>query len=131
MITKMRDMMKRKNGQKGFTLVELIVVMAILAILAAIAIPRYSAVQNQAKINADAATAQSIISACEIYDANNNTTGAATLALNNSTGLMATPAAPQSGATAFVLSYVSASSKYKVTFGSYSYTEGDAKYTTP
>lgn len=73
MIMKMRNMMKRKNGQKGFTLVELIVVMAILAILAAIAVPRYNSTLNGAKEKADIATARTIQSAAMLYQANSST----------------------------------------------------------
>ena len=46
------DLMKKKK-KKGFTLIELIVVIAILGILAAIAVPRFSGFTNKAKIQAD------------------------------------------------------------------------------
>ena len=66
MMTKIR---KRLN-QKGFTLVELMVVIAILGILAAIAIPKFSdstSAANTAKIAADLRT---IDSAIVMYQAN-------------------------------------------------------------
>ena len=67
MIMKMRDMMKRKNGQKGFTLIELIVVMAILAVLAAIAVPRYTGMLEQTKVKADAATCVMLNQSTDLY----------------------------------------------------------------
>ena len=75
MIMKMRDMMKRKNGQKGFTLIELIVVMAILAILAAIAVPKYNNITADAQKKADQASARIIASAVTMASAGMATTG--------------------------------------------------------
>jgi len=40
---------KRSNYQKGFTLIELIIVIVIIAILAAVAIPKYLDLQEEAK----------------------------------------------------------------------------------
>ena len=71
MLMKMRAMMKKKDNQKGFTIVELLIVMAILAVLAAIAIPKYNGVLKQSKIDSNAANITIIKQAAELYcDAN-------------------------------------------------------------
>lgn len=47
-------MIKRKNGKKkGFSLIELIIVLAVMAIIALIAIPNLSAVKDKSKEKAD------------------------------------------------------------------------------
>ena len=60
--------MKRKNKQKGFTLVELIVVVAIIAILAAIAVPNFMGLIEKAETGKDIANATAIAGAVNVFN---------------------------------------------------------------
>lgn len=59
-------MLNNKKKKKGFTLIELIIVIAIIAILAAIAIPKFGEVRKNANIKADIATAKNVYSAVSV-----------------------------------------------------------------
>jgi len=60
-------MINKLKNRKGFTLIELIVVLAVLAIIMAIAVPRFLGVQEEAKKDADSSTAAMIGKAAELY----------------------------------------------------------------
>ncbi len=57
----------KKNNKNGFTLIELIMVMIILGILSAVAIPRYLETIEKAEIAAEDAVVDKIVSALENY----------------------------------------------------------------
>ena len=61
----MKRSTKMLRNKKGFTLIELIVVLAVLAIIMAIAVPRFGGVREQAKVDADMATLASIAKLAE------------------------------------------------------------------
>jgi len=60
------------KNKRGFTLIELIVVLAVLAIILAIAIPRFVTIQDESRIKADAATAEQMIKAARLMEARRN-----------------------------------------------------------
>jgi len=57
----------KKNNKNGFTLIELIMVMIILGILSAVAIPRYLETIEKSEIAAEDAVVDKIVSALENY----------------------------------------------------------------
>lgn len=58
---------EKSRSKKGFTLVELVVVIAILGVLAAIAIPAVVGIINNAGKNKEAGNAQELEKACKNY----------------------------------------------------------------
>jgi prepilin-type N-terminal cleavage/methylation domain-containing protein len=68
MLMKIRRVLGDKDRQRGFTLVELIIVMAVLTVLAAIAVPKYTGILNESKVKSDAVTAAGIASAARIQE---------------------------------------------------------------
>ena len=59
----MKNLRKMLKNEKGFTLVELVVVIAILGLLIAIAVPRFANITENARKKSQQATARTIMSA--------------------------------------------------------------------
>jgi len=67
MLIKLRDILKRKGNQKGFTLVELIIVMAILAVLGGLAVPKFTGILSASKVKANTANVKLLQDAVDLY----------------------------------------------------------------
>ena len=109
---------KSMRGQKGFTLVELMVVIAIIGVLAAIAVPMFTDSTDSAKAARVQADLRTVESALQLYYADNGSypaTGWQALA-NALTGeskkyMKTMPSAP-SGYSAYTYTYNAAAKTY-------------------
>ena len=86
-----------KRMMKGFTLVEIMIVVAIIAILAAVAIPNFISYRKQSQATACIANMKQIQSAKEMWYMNSSTDPALTDLVGSDKKIKTTPICPAGG----------------------------------
>ena len=86
-----------KRMKKGFTLVEIMIVVAIIAILAAVAIPNFISYRKQSQATACVANLKQIQAAKEMWFMNNSTAPAITDLVGSEKKIKTNPVCPAGG----------------------------------
>lgn len=131
---------KKMKDERGFTIVELLIVIVVIAILAAIVIVAYNGIQNRAKTTSAQSSAETIQKKLEAYNASEGSYPAASTATSDlnsvkessitGTGLaLGTPSADNGEKTVKVelCTAPSGATGYKITY--WDYTTGSAPST--
>lgn len=116
----MIKILKRKN-KKGFTLMEMLIVVGIIAVLVAIAIPTFTGAQNKAKYAADVANVRAWYAEKIIENLNDGTE----LVSMTDVDIKKEITIQMKGATTVVATKDGTSGDWSVT-----YTPGDSKFST-
>lgn len=90
-------MNKKKLNNNGFSLVELIIVIAIMAVLIGVLAPTYMQYVEKSKKSNDVSTVDSILNACEVVAVDNEVTWVGDLTITLSTSADATFATTDTG----------------------------------
>lgn len=65
--------LKKFNNEKGFTMIELIIVIALIAVIGAMLVPNFSETVKRTKIKTDINSLRTIQNAIDLYEAESNT----------------------------------------------------------
>jgi len=101
--------MEKKKGKKGFTLIELMIVIAIIAILAAILVPNFLRARAQGQLTACTSNLKNIGTALEMYSTDNSGRYPTALSKLVTDYLKAVPTCPSTGQDTYTNSYSQAS----------------------
>jgi prepilin-type N-terminal cleavage/methylation domain-containing protein len=85
---------KKMGNQRGFTLIELMIVVAIIGILTAIAFPLYANIQSRARVAKAQADARTLASAVVVYSAHTGQLPAGLADLSSATVVNGVSAGP-------------------------------------
>lgn len=112
-----------KSGMRGFTLIELMIVIAIISILASILVPNFLRAREQAMYTACIANTKTLATALEMYatDHNSRYPKAGSISKLIPSYLKSLPLCPASGIETYSPSYKSRATPDKFTF----YCSGD------
>ncbi|WP_019154692.1 type II secretion system protein [Robertmurraya massiliosenegalensis] len=111
----MKNVKKRLKNERGLTLIELLAVIVILGIIAAIAIPSVNGIINKSKEDAIKTEAKAIVNAAKLYVVDND------LASTSSVTLTEDASGPN------LIEYLDTNAEYSITItntsGTFSYTD--------
>lgn len=105
-------MLSNKRRRGGFTLIELMIVIAIIAILAAILVPNFIRARAQGQLTACKSNLKNIGTACEMYSTDWSGKYAAGLSTLSPNYLKEIPECPAAGSDTYTSAYTTGTTAY-------------------